>query len=102
MKQQNESPAGQGKGNQIQVLSRHEDTKSYRIKQHLRKILREGGHFTAVELNALTGQNDSRKRLSEMRREGMNIASVWLDGHKIYWLVPDDQPTLFSQGGATV
>jgi hypothetical protein len=75
----------------------NKDTNNNRIKWLLRKVLREGGRYTAKELNALTGQNDSRKRMSQLRREGMNIQSMWIDNPrcKLYWLQPDEQPTLF-------
>ena len=72
---------------------------SYRIKFLLCKTFREGGRYTARDLNIITGQNDARKRISELRREGMNIKSIWLDKPrcKIYWLEPDDHPTLFGE-----
>ena len=75
------------------------DTNNNRIKWLLCKTFREGGRYTARDLNIITGQNDARKRISELRREGMNIKSIWLDKPrcKLYWLEPDDYPTLFGE-----
>ena len=68
-----------------------------RVKWQIRKLFREGGKYTAKQLNEITGGNDARKVISDIRhKDNWNIKDVWLDnGCKLYWLEPDGQPTLF-------
>ncbi len=78
-----------------------EDNKSSRIIQQVRHLFLSGRQFTAREINALTGGNDARKIISNLRnKERWNIQDIWLSGHKLYWLVADDrQLDLFSEEG---
>ena len=70
--------------------TRSKDSKSSRIKQQIRKLFLDGGKYTSKDLNTLTGGNDSRKVISDLRKEGWNIKDVRLyDRRKLYWLEPD-------------
>uniref|UniRef100_UPI0025582252 AbrB family transcriptional regulator n=1 Tax=Bacteroides acidifaciens TaxID=85831 RepID=UPI0025582252 len=70
--------------------NRSKDSKSSRIKQQIRKLFLDGGKYTSKDLNTLTGGNDSRKVISDLRKEGWNIKDVRLDDRrKLYWLEPD-------------
>ena len=70
--------------------TRSKDSKSSRIKQQIRKLFLDGGKYTSKDLNTLTGVNDSRKVISDLRKEGWNIKDVRLDDRrKLYWLEPD-------------
>lgn len=70
--------------------TRSKDSKSSRIKQQIRKLFLDGGKYTSKDLNTLTGGNDRRKVISDLRKEGWNIKDVRLDDRrKLYWLEPD-------------
>ena len=70
--------------------NRSKDNKSSRIKQQIRKLFLDGGKYTSKDLNTLTGGNDSRKVISDLRKEGWDIKDVRLDDRrKLYWLEPD-------------
>lgn len=70
--------------------NRSKDSKSSRIKQQIRKLFLDGGKYTSKDLNTLTGGNDSRKVISDLRKEGWDIKDVRLDDRrKLYWLEPD-------------
>lgn len=74
----------------LQHRSGNKDSKSSRIKQQIRKLFLDGGKYTSKDLNTLTGGNDSRKVISDLRKEGWNIKDVRLDDRrKLYWLEPD-------------
>lgn len=94
MRQIQESSAGK----QGQSIDRDKCSEN-RIKWQIRKLFREGGKYTAKELNAITGGNDARKVISDLRhRDNMNIKDVRLDnGCNLYFLEPDGQPTLFDK-----
>ena len=81
--------------------NRSKDSKSSRIKQQIRKLFLDGGKYTSKDLNALTGGNDSRKVISDLRKEGWNIKDVRLDDkRKLYWLEPDKrQMSIDWEGG---
>lgn len=69
--------------------NRSKDNKSSRIKQQIRKLFLDGGKYTSKDLNTLTGGNDSRKVISDLRKEGWSIKDVRLDDkRKLYWLEP--------------
>ena len=78
------------------------DSKSSRIKQQIRKLFLDGGKYTSKDLNTLTGGNDSRKVISDLRKEGWNIKDVRLDDRrKLYWLEPDKrQMSIDWKGGS--
>ena len=86
---------------QGQSSIQNKDTNNNRIKRHIRTLFREGGKYTAVQLNQLAGFNDARKVISDLRhKESMNIKDVRLDNMcKLYWLEPDSQLDLFNQEG---
>ncbi len=70
--------------------NRSKDSKSSRIKQQIRKLFLDGGKYTSKDLNNFTGGNDSRKVISDLRKEGWDIKDVRLDDRrKLYWLEPD-------------
>lgn len=70
--------------------NRSKDNKSSRIKQQIRKLFLDGGKYTSKDLNTLTGGNDSRKVISDLRKEGWDIKDVRLDDRrKLYWLEPN-------------
>ncbi|MFG6409734.1 MAG: AbrB family transcriptional regulator [Bacteroides acidifaciens] len=70
--------------------NRSKDNKSSRIKQQIRKLFLDGGKYTSKDLNNFTGGNDSRKVISDLRKEGWDIKDVRLDDRrKLYWLEPD-------------
>lgn len=81
--------------------NRSKDSKSSRIKQQIRKLFLDGGKYTSKDLNNLTGGNDSRKVISDLRKEGWNIKDVRLDDkRKLYWLEPDKrQMSIDWEGG---
>lgn len=81
--------------------NRSKDSKSSRIKQQIRKLFLDGGKYTSKDLNTLTGGNDSRKVISDLRKEGWNIKDVRLDDRrKLYWLEPDKrQMSIDWEGG---
>ncbi|WP_278603060.1 AbrB family transcriptional regulator [Alistipes indistinctus] len=85
-------------GNQGQSVD-HDKCTENRVKWQIRKLFREGGKYTAKQLNEITGGNDARKVISDIRnKDNWNIKDVWLDtGCKLYWLEPDNQPTLFGK-----
>ena len=82
--------------------TRSKDSKSSRIKQQIRKLFLDGGKYTSKDLNTLTGGNDSRKVISDLRKEGWNIKDVRLDDRrKLYWLEPDKrQMSIDWKGGS--
>mgnify|MGYP000357417955 FL=1 len=86
----------------LQHGSRNKDSKSSRIKQQIRKLFLDGGKYTSKDLNTLTGGNDSRKVISDLRKEGWNIKDVRLDDkRKLYWLEPDKrQMSIDWEGGS--
>lgn len=81
--------------------NRSKDNKSSRIKQQIRKLFLDGGKYTSKDLNNLTGGNDSRKVISDLRKEGWNIKDVRQDDNrKLYWLEPDKrQMSIDWEGG---
>lgn len=81
--------------------NRSKDNKSSRIKQQIRKLFLDGGKCTSKDLNTLTGGNDSRKVISDLRKEGWDIKDVRLDDRrKLYWLEPDTrQMSINWEGG---
>ena len=81
--------------------NRSKDSKSSRIKQQIRKLFLDGGKYTSKDLNTLTGGNDSRKVISDLRKEGWNIEDVRQDDNrKLYWLEPDKrQMSINWEGG---
>ena len=63
----------------------------------IRALFLTGGKYTAKQLNAVCGFNDSRKAISVLRSTGMKIQDVRMEGRcKMYWYQSDEnQLTLF-------
>jgi len=60
------------------------------IIARIKALFLSGNKYTAKQLNALCGFNDSRKAISVLRSSGMNIQDIRLDNHcKLYWYVQD-------------
>ncbi|MBP6609649.1 MAG: hypothetical protein KA206_01010 [Paludibacter sp.] len=56
----------------------------------IRGLFNSGNKYTAKQLNALCGFNDSRKVISVLRSEGMDIRDLRLENNcKLYWLQVD-------------
>ena len=56
----------------------------------MRGLFNSGNKYTAKQINALIGFNDSRKVISVLRSEGMDIKDVRLENQcKLYWLQAD-------------
>ncbi|SBW03801.1 conserved hypothetical protein [uncultured Dysgonomonas sp.] len=76
---------------------------SSHINGTIRALFSSGRKLTAKQINSITGSNDARKQISNLRREGWNITDLRLpDNCKLYWLIsPSKQLSLF-QGGFDV
>lgn len=72
-----------------------------RIISRIKNIFLSGQRVTARQLNELSGGNDARKYISDLRKEGWKITDMWNGlGSKIYWLVSEDrQFNIFQEGG---
>lgn len=69
------------------------------IKATIRALFSSGRKLTAKEINAITGSNDARKQISDLRRGGWNIVDLRLpDNRKLYWLVPKERQLSLFQG----
>ncbi len=56
----------------------------------IRGLFNSGNKYTAKQINALIGFNDSRKVISVLRSEGMDIRDLRLENQcKLYWLEAD-------------
>ena len=56
----------------------------------IRALFLTGERYSAKQLNALCSFNDSRKAISVLRADGMNIRDIRLqNGCKLYWYVRD-------------
>lgn len=66
----------------------------------IRGLFNSGNKYTAKQINALIGFNDSRKVISVLRSEGMDIRDLRLENQcKLYWLQPNEnQLSLFMEG----
>jgi hypothetical protein len=57
----------------------------------IKALFLSGNKYTAKQLNALCGFNDSRKAISVLRSEGMDIKDVRLENQcKLYWYVSNE------------
>ncbi|MDH6357636.1 AbrB family transcriptional regulator [Parabacteroides sp. PF5-9] len=99
MKLKKESPAGK----QGQSQEQYKGNNSSRIQSTIQNLFSSGRKLTAKEINSITGSNDARKQISNLRREGWNITDMRLpDNRKLYWLIsPSKQLSLF-QGGSDI
>ncbi|MEE0882254.1 MAG: hypothetical protein U0L65_02400 [Bacteroidales bacterium] len=61
-------------------------------------LLRSGYKYTALETNNMFRFNDSRKIISDLRKEGHKILDYRLkDGRKVYYMQEDRQLSLFDE-----
>jgi len=70
------------------------------ITIQIKALFLTGEKYTAKQFNAACGFNDSRKAISALSANGMNIQDIRMnDRCKLYWLVQDDsQLSLFGKG----
>ena len=79
------------------------DNKNICIRTTIKALFRSGKKFTAMRINQLTGSNDGRKVISELRRSGWNIKDIRLsNGCKLYWLAEDDRQGMLNFQGSCV
>lgn len=65
----------------------------------IRGLFNSGNKYTAKQINALIGFNDSRKVISVLRSEGMDIRDLRLENQcKLYWLEADKNQLSLFQG----
>ena len=58
----------------------------------IKGLFLSGERYTAKQLNALCGFNDSRKAISVLRAGGLKIQDLRLENNcKLYWLEKDRQ-----------
>jgi len=80
--------------------TKNEDRLYLSQKQTIRRLMLQGGKYTAKQLNTLTGHNDARKCISDLRKWGMYIVDRRLPTmEKLYWLADDGQLTLWETMG---
>ena len=59
-------------------------------------LLRRGHRITATEANGMFHFNDTRKMISDLRKDGYRIKDFRLaDGRKVYYMQEDRQLSLF-------
>lgn len=57
----------------------------------VKALFRSGRKLTAKEINLVTGGNDARKVISDLRREGLNIQDIRQSNRcKLYWLAQEN------------
>ena len=67
------------------------NTKNH-IRATVRSLFLSGCKLTAREINEITGGNDARKEISDLRRSGWDITDLKLSsGCKLYWLISKSQ-----------
>lgn len=66
----------------------------------IKALFLSGNKYTAKQLNSMLGFNDSRKAISVLRQDGMNIQDVRTQNRcKLYWYVENsNQLSLFGKG----
>lgn len=73
-------------------------TKTFVRKQTMLTLLRSGYKYTALETNNMFRFNDSRKIISDLRKDGHKILDYRLkDGRKVYYMQEDRQLSLFDE-----
>lgn len=74
------------------------DTKTFVRKQTMLNLLRRGQRITATEANGMFHFNDTRKMISDLRKDGYKIEDYRLaDGRKVYYMQQDRQLSLFDE-----
>lgn len=68
-------------------VSRHNKDSRNLIKRQISALLYRGEKYSAVQLNEITGGSDARKRISELRAQGLDIKDTWVGSprYKLYW-----------------
>lgn len=73
-------------------------TKTFVRKQTMLNLLRRGQRITATEANGIFRFNDTRKMISDLRKDGHPIKDYRLaDGRKVYYMQQDRQLSLFDE-----
>lgn len=73
-------------------------TKTLVRKQTMLNLLRRGQRITAAEANGMFRFNDTRKMISDLRKDGYRIKDYRLaDGRKVYYMREDRQLSLFDE-----
>ncbi|MFA6767882.1 MAG: hypothetical protein WCR86_05645 [Parabacteroides sp.] len=68
------------------------DNNSQRIITTIKGLFLAGRKLTAKEINDITGKNDARKVISDLRRQGWQITDMLLPNRcKLYWLIADNR-----------
>lgn len=68
------------------------NSNNQRIIATIKGLFLAGRKLTAKEINDITGSNDARKVISDLRRQGWQITDMLLPNRfKLYWLLPDDR-----------
>jgi hypothetical protein len=80
------------KGHKAPEQSQDKNTNYLSPIQTIKGLLKQGGKYTAKQLNTLTRSNDARKCISDLRKCGMSIIDRRLPTmEKQYWLADDGQ-----------
>ena len=73
-------------------------SKTFVRKQTMLNLLRRGQRITATEANGMFHFNDTRKMISDLRKDGYRIKDFRLaDGRKVYYMQEDRQLSLFNE-----
>jgi len=72
------------------------------LKMQVLSLLKNGEKITVKATSRYLNCNDVRKAISALRKDGYIIGDYWSGvgnrRHKIYFLVPDNQLSLFEKG----
>lgn len=69
----------------------NKDSVKNQTRTTVRALFRSGRKLTAKEINLVTGGNDARKVISDLRREGLNIQDIRQSNRcKLYWLAQEN------------
>ena len=65
----------------------NKDSAKKTTRTTVRALFLSGRKLTAKEINLVTGGNDARKVISDLRKEGLNVQDIrQSDRCKLYWL----------------
>lgn len=77
------------------TTNRGKSSENISIIKTIESLFMTGRKFYAKELNELAHTNDARKRISELRRTGLDIQDSWQpNGCKLYWVNLNDNRQL--------
>ena len=75
------------KATEVAPKTEDKDRSKNHIRATVRALFLSGRKLTAREINEITGGNDARKEISDLRRSGWNITDLRLSsGCKLYWI----------------